>query len=301
MPTLILFSIMLVLASSLALAAPGFAHSQLKNPPMNPQEGKMWMDLAAGDQASLNIDNEYLAITQWNFTVDKDLSSPGVMVYGLVTIPTELPEPPGRAYQYFKLDYNNMVSGDITDSTFLFEISKAWLDEAQNSPELVSLFASTDGIWEEVATRVVAMDEETVKYYTEAEDAKYLIIAVRGAPSNFEDFQTVDSTTLFLQKLGSDEVEVIETENGTVTEVSDLEPKEELEEVEEPVQNISQQTFDKDVSEEEVEVDLDEGKGTAGLILLWILILGVLAFILYRWKTKPKIEQDVINKIKKRK
>ena len=298
--------LMLILLAGLTLAE-GFAHSQLKNPPMNPQYGKMWMTLDAGEWAVLEMNDDRIAITEFAFVSDENLSSPGVMLYKLVTIPTDIPEAPGRAYQYFKLDYNNMVYWDVSESTFIFEVPMEWLDSKQNSASMVSLFKLEDNMWEEVPTRIEDANNETVTYYAESDGTKYALIAVRGAESNFEDFQTVNSGTLFLQQIGSNEIFVVrEDEEGNVTaeplekdETADLDDDESRLDYETTPAEFDDGYFKEGAEETPVEEEKEDKRDF--MWLFWLVILLVAAFLVFRWKMRPTIEKEVLAKLKKKK
>ncbi|MBU0460992.1 MAG: PGF-pre-PGF domain-containing protein, partial [Nanoarchaeota archaeon] len=292
----ILVALLLIALSSIVYAQ-GFAHSQLKNPPMNPQAGKMLMSLNEDEWASIDISyDDRMAIKEFNFTPNKNLSSPGVMIYGLLTLSSDVPEAPGRAYQYFEFKYTNMVYWDVKNSSFIFQVKKEWLDREQNSASLISLFKKDSEHWEEVPTRIIGLDNETVTYYAISEGSRYFVIAVRGAPSNFEDFQTIDSSTLFLQQLGSNEIIVVQEKDGEEEATGEMKPGEEQittikENETQIVVNQTESSFNGQYYSEDWMNETQEAQEpskNAGWLLLLIFAL-IVVFLLYRWKTKPTI------------
>ncbi|MFQ5474412.1 MAG: PGF-pre-PGF domain-containing protein [Candidatus Nanoarchaeia archaeon] len=294
---------LVILATS--VIGQGFAHSQLKNPPLNPQAGQMWQDIEQDTWTTLAIDDSRLALTEMNFRIGKNVSSAGVMIYKLLNIPAEVPPPPGRAYQYFKVDYSNLVYWDVKSATFKFDVDRAWLDKEQSSSSLISLFRLDSGSWEQVPTGTTGFDNATIHYAAEAEGSRFYVIAVAGSPSNPEDFQTLDSSTLFLQQIGSNEVYVIQEgePTGIVGEEEVIPTSaEDIVAPKEPTIGIEKKTGVFKEPENKTPVEDKEEPEFQSYGWLLVLLLAILAgFLIFRWKTKPMIEKEVLDKIKKHK
>ena len=287
----LLFSI----CSYSVLAKVGFAHSELKNPEMDPQDGIGWVLLEANTTHTLSIKKEAIAIRQVTFSIDKKTEQGVFSVYHLLTLPDKLPELIGTVYEVEQFQFNSFTYRNLNPFKIKFRIDKTFLLENNLSKYDIALYENKGygkSFWGKIENITISGEDDNYFHYASTiPPTNFLMITFIKSPSSMVD-DTVEISKTEEKPAFVDLDEEAEKENG--------ETAKEEKKIDEPSQVKASMTINEN-GENVIAPDLDNGFeiiGNEALIVPEQLVLPILEDIVETDPDKEKEEgkENVVDK-----
>ena len=121
-------------------------------------------------------------VTELEFSIKDDASDFGVEVKKHNLLPSSIPKPDSKysVYQYFAVDFDDLIKSDFSKSKIEFKVKENWIDnKGFNNEHNVRLLKYENG-WKELGT-VLEFDDSSYVYYT-AETNGFSYFAMALAP-----------------------------------------------------------------------------------------------------------------------
>ena len=151
---------------------------------------RMWMAIAAGEQTTMEVDNEAIALTSIIFTTNVSYSLVSMDVSS-VNEPPDTDDISGIAYQYLKIDADDFIEGasvnqsvviESTTDAFLnsvklkFKVLFSWFNDNNIKRSTVKLYRYT-GQWDELPTTEISSDSSYAYFEANSPGFSYFVIA----------------------------------------------------------------------------------------------------------------------------
>ena len=142
---------------------------------------RFWSSLPAGTEASIDVENDKIAITEVSASIINDIVGATLYVMSLKEKPAELKEAAANVYQYLEIKPQGFESTDISSVAIKFKVSKQWLKDNKLSDSQIVLYRHTGSGWAALDTAMTKFDDEFVYYSASSPAFSYYAIGTQAA------------------------------------------------------------------------------------------------------------------------
>jgi len=146
-----------------------------------PSQSFIFTSVNPGAEVNIKVTKSGIDLTNIKISVKNKLTDVKITVEKLSELPSTIPSPGVKAYQYLKVTHINIDNEDLESASMQFKVSKAWFEENGFDPETTKLLRFNDETqqWEEYAASMISSDDEY--YYFEASVPGFSIFVITAS------------------------------------------------------------------------------------------------------------------------
>ncbi|MCK4670650.1 MAG: PGF-pre-PGF domain-containing protein [Nanoarchaeota archaeon] len=137
---------------------------------------KQWAYISKNENASIEVENDAIGITNVQFSVAKKTIRPWIKIQRFDTLSGDLKRFNRKKYRIIEITENNIQSVLKETVIIKFKVKQSWLTENRLTKDRIALFRYNNNRWNELKTSIVDKDETYIRYQAETPGFSFFLI-----------------------------------------------------------------------------------------------------------------------------